>query len=425
MPQYKATARAVERLTRHSALPLALLLTACATATGPCPPGARYALECSPPQPAREPEQSAAISPPLAAVPNGSGNPASGLITSGFADARPVASFDEARARSGPVALNSDAPLRYVVKKGDTLWGIASRYLADPYQWPELWYVNGKIANPHLIYPGNVLELMVVNGRTQLVRDDAGDIERLGPRIRESDLETALPTIPIDIIRNFLRGPRLVDADTLDRAPYILAFTGEHLIGAMNNGVYVKNLKAGSATTLAVVHRGGVYRDPDTREILGYEAQPVGEADVRVFGDPAEVMLTQSFREILTGDRLLPLEAENYQAFFYPHVPPQAVGAKILSVYNGLSQIAQYQIVALNRGTNAGLEPGHVLSIKQASRKVEDPVTHHDVVLPEQEAGLLMVFKVTPKVSYGLVMSATRPVHVLDRAEKPDLKRAR
>ena len=369
------------------------------------------------------PETPAALSPPLAAAPSVADVGANDLITSGFSDARPVASVDEARARSGAVALNGDAPLRYVVKKGDTLWGIASRYLADPYQWPELWYVNGKIANPHLIYPGNVLELMVVNGRTQLVRGD--DLERLSPRIRESDLEAALPAIPIDIIRNFLRGPRLVDADTLDRAPYILAFTGEHLIGAMNNGVYVKNLKADSGTTLAVVHRGEAYRDPDTREILGYEAQPVGEADVRVFGDPAEVMLTQSFREILTGDRLLPLEAENYQAFFYPHVPPQAVGAKILSVYNGLSQIAQYQIVALNRGSKAGLEPGHVLSIKLASRTVEDPVTHRDVVLPEQEAGLLMVFKVTPKVSYGLVMSATRPVHVLDRAEKPDLKHAR
>jgi LysM repeat protein len=334
--------------------------------------------------------------------------------------ATPVRDVDEAMSASGGIGLKETAPLRYVVKKGDTLWGIANRYLADAYQWPELWYVNGKIANPHKIYPGDVLQLMVVNGRTQLVRGD--DLERLSPRIRESELEDALPAIPIDAIRNFLRGPRVVDADTLNKAPYILSFVDEHIIGAMNNPVFIKNLKRDDGAAFSVVHKGVVYKDPDTGEILGYEAIPSGEAEIRAFGTPSDAMLTKSFREILLGDRLLPLEAENFQAFFYPHAPKAAVGAKIISVFNGVSQISQFQIVTLNRGSSQGLEAGHVLTILQAPRKIVDPVTGRADTLPEQEAGLLMVFKVMPKVSYGLVMSATRPVHVLDHAEKPDLK---
>ena len=313
--------------------------------------------------------------------------------------------------------LRPDAPLRYVVKKGDTLWGISTRYLADAWQWPELWYVNGQLKNPHKIYPGDVLELYNVNGRTVLARSD--DLDRLSPQVRDSSLGDGLQAISINAIRHFLKGPRVVDLDTLNRAPYILGFADEHIIGGANMAVFVKNLPADSPTTFATARKGVTYKDPDTGELLGYEAIPSGEAEIKSFGTPADAVLTVSRQEILAGDRLLPLEADNFQANFYPHIPQNPVNGKIISVYQGVSEITQYQIVALNRGSKHGLEPGHVLRVKQAPRKVKDPVTGKPDVLPEIDSGLLMIFKVMPGLSYGLIMEANRSIHVLDRVEKP------
>ncbi len=330
---------------------------------------------------------------------------------------QPVQDLNEASA-GADYGLRSDAPLRYVVKKGDTLWGIANRYLADAWQWPELWYVNGKLANPHKIYPGDVLELYNVNGRTVLARGE--DLERLSPQIRESGLGDGLQAIPIDAIRNFLNGPRVVDIDQFNRAPYILDFADEHIIGGANMAVFIKNLPAdNTASNFSTVRRGVTYKDPDTGELLGYEAIPSGEAEIRTLGNPAEAMLTSSRHEILAGDRLLPPESENFQANFYPHAPKADIDGKIISVYQGVSQITQYQIVALNRGSKHGLEPGHVLRIKQAPRKVRDPVTGKSELLPEVESGLLMIFKAMPGLSYGLIMDANRSIRVLDRVVKP------
>ncbi len=331
---------------------------------------------------------------------------------------RPVENMDQAQAGAQGYGLRADAPLRYVVKKGDTLWGIANRYLADAWQWPELWYVNGQLKNPHKIYPGDVLELYNVKGRTVLARSE--DLERMSPQIRESLLGDGLPAIPIDAIRNFLKGPRVVDLDTLNRAPYILGFADEHIIGGANMAVFVKRLPPDSASTFSTARRGVVYKDPDTGELLGYEVIPSGEVEIKNFDNPAEGMLTVSRREILPGDVLLPPESENYQANFYPHVPAQPVDGKIISVYDGVSEITQYQIVALNRGSKHGLEPGHVLRVKQAPRSVRDPVTRKTEMLPAVDSGLLMVFKTMPGISYGLIMDANRSIHLLDRVEKPE-----
>ncbi|HEX4871198.1 MAG TPA: LysM domain-containing protein [Nevskiaceae bacterium] len=316
-----------------------------------------------------------------------------------------------------PVALQPSAPLEYVVKKGDTLWDIATAFLLDPYQWPEIWYVNDQVANPHLIYPGDRLRLETVNGRPRLSL--AGPLERLSPRARESALEGAVPVIPIDAIRDFLRGPRLVDADTLEAAPYLLDFVDPHLLGASGNPVYVRKLRRDQGASFSVVRKGEAYRDPDSGRLLGYEAVPVAETDIREYGEIASAVLTRSYREAKPGDLLLPQEAELFEANFYPHAPGQAVDGRIISVFDGVSQIGQYQIVALNRGRVHGLEPGHVLHIRQANRDTRDPQTGRRVSLPQVYAGQLMVFKVAPQLSYGLVMSAVREIHVLDAVGNP------
>lgn len=403
MTQYKAVAPTMPSFglpaaLRLCAIPMVLALAACAT---------------RPVQPPAAPVSEATFSPAPAPVASSDSLPM---------QATPVTSLDQTR-ETTPV-LRNDAPLRYVVKKGDTLWGIANRYLADAWQWPELWYVNGKLANPHKIYPGDVLELYNVKDRTVLARSsDVApdlDLERLSPQVRESELGDNLPAIPIDAIRNFLNGPRAVDLETLEAAPYLLSFAEENLLGAAQMPVYIKRLSESQGTVFATVRKGERYKDPDTGEVLGYEAIPSGEVEVKSFGNPAAGVMTKSTREVLVGDRMLPLEANHFNANFYPHAPAQPVNGRIISVFDGVSQIGQYYIVAMNRGSKHGLEPGHVLSVLQASRAVKDPVTGKTEYLPKQQAGLLMVFKTMPSISYGLVMTATRAIHVLDHVEKPN-----
>lgn len=314
-----------------------------------------------------------------------------------------------------PVALRDDAPLSYVVKRGDTLWGIASHFLLDPWQWPEIWYVNDQVRNPHHIFPGDVLKLVWADGNPRL------ETERLDPEIRETTLDSAIPAIPMEAIREFLRGPRLVSLEELQNAPYILAFASEHIIGGSGNKVYLRNLPSDTASGAgwAVVRKGDVYRDPDDGAIIGYEATPIGEAVVDQPGEVPSAVLSKTYREALPGDRLLPTEPEDISANIYPHAPGDAIGGRIIAVFDGVSQIGQYQIVALNRGSQHGLETGHVLNILQAGGLAKDPNGGKRVQLPDQLAGQLLVFKTTPRLSYGLVMRVTRPAHVLDKVETP------
>ncbi|MEK6806129.1 MAG: LysM domain-containing protein [Pseudomonadota bacterium] len=338
----------------------------------------------------------------------------------------------EAPAKPAPV-LNPTVPLRYTVKKGDTLWSIASKFLKDPWQWPELWYVNQNVKNPHRIFPGDTLELFFKDGRPVLAQSqDAAALKagktplgtlQLSPKVRDAGSTQEIPAIPIDVIRNFLTGPRLVTLDELEGAPYILDFIEEHIYGSHGQSAYVRGAALGGPIEYDVVRLGAAYRDPDDDALLGYEALPVGQAQLKAEGetegDPATVLITKSVREASQGDRLLP-SAEVFGAQFFPRAPAAAVGGRIISVYNGLSQIGQYQVVTLNRGTAHGLEPGHVLHVFQTGRVAQDRVLNAPAVLPDTHAGNLMVFKVTTRLSYALVMSSTRAIHVLDRVEKPE-----
>jgi LysM repeat protein len=317
-------------------------------------------------------------------------------------------------------AVREDAPLHYVVKKGDTLWDIAGRFLIEPWQWPEVWVVNRQVRNPHLIYPGDELTLITRDGRPRVELTGSG---RLSPRIRESDLGAAIPTIPIDAIRDFLLGPRLVTADEIARAPYVVDFVDPHILGAAGHGAYVKKLSGGHSLW-EMVRIGERYVDPDSKEVLGYEAIPVAQAEVLELAEPGMVQLTRSYRETRIGDYLVRPPAEGFNSDFYPRPPPRAVRGRILSVFDGVSQIGQYQIVALSRGARDGLEPGHLLDILQTGRKARDPHGPGSIKLPETFAGQLMVFKVEDKVSFALVMEAVREVHVLDVVANPGTRTA-
>jgi LysM repeat protein len=334
------------------------------------------------------------------------------------------------------VQVQENAPLRYVVKKGDTLWSIASKFLRDSWQWPEVWTVNEKVKNPHLIYPGDELYLYYVDGAPRVARAGEGEPEAgagvaalppgglgaMTPSVRESALDQAVYSIPLEAIRAFLRGPRMIDEDLLDDAPYVVDFETKKLYGGSNDIAYALEIEDKSITQYQIVRRGEEYRDPDDNDVIGFEVLPVADAEVRVFGDPSTIYLRRSDIEARAGDYLLPMETDPLSERFMPHPPAKQIDGKIISVYNGVSQIGQYQVVAINRGTEQGMEPGHVLSVMQSGRTAKDPYSFigYKVQLPDIHAGTVMVFKTAPRMSYALVMTATRPIHVLDKVEKPE-----
>jgi hypothetical protein len=206
----------------------------------------------------------------------------------------------------------------------------------------------------------------------------------------------------------------------MDNAPYVVASADERLISGAGDYVYARGVQDDDINDYSVFRGGKVYTDPDTNEILGYEAIYTGDATVVSQGDPAKVDLTYTNREVQIGDRLLETEDDDYDLYFIPRSPEQAMNGRIISVFDGVSQVGQYQIVVLNLGDRDGLETGHVLSVFQAGETIRDPVTKDpkDVVtLPDEHAGEAMVFKTYEKVSYAIVMKATKAIHLFDKVK--------
>jgi hypothetical protein len=319
---------------------------------------------------------------------------------------------------AGPVALNPAHPDRYTVVKGDTLWDISAKFLRDPWLWPDVWYVNPQIENPHLIYPGDEIVLTYRDGRPILSLNRKN---RLEPHIRATPLKDAIPTIPVDAIAQFLNRPYVMEKDALEQAPYIVHFLDDHILGGAGISFYARSIEQDQPVRYTIVRPGKPYKDPDTNEILGYEAAFIGDADLKRPGDPAKLLIISSEQEAIIGDRLIEAEDEEPLANFQPRAPERNVEGRIISVLNGVSQIGQYNVVVLNKGANDGLEPGHVLQILQGGEAVRDIVKGQGetFTLPLEEAGMLMVFRTFDRVSFALIMKATKPLHVLDWVRSP------
>lgn len=325
---------------------------------------------------------------------------------------------------AGQIPLNPRHPEQYVVKRGDTLWDISSMFLRDPWFWPEIWYANPQVANPHLIFPGDVLTLVYVDGkpRLQLERQAAAGTDRLSPRVREQGLEDAIPTIPLETIGAFLGRGSVLQRDEIESAPYVVAIRDERLMGATGNDLYVRGDVAGVNYGYNVVHVGEKLVDPDDGEVLGYEGIYVGSGTIRRGGDPATLTLADSSREALEGDRLFANDV-TYPATFTPRPPATPVEGSIIAVVDGVTQVGQYQVVIINRGTAHGLEVGNVLQVWRAGRSVPDRVksgfTSRNVRLPDEIAGVSMVFRTYDRVSYALIMEASSAIHVMDTVRNP------
>ncbi|MEQ1635566.1 MAG: LysM peptidoglycan-binding domain-containing protein [Methylococcales bacterium] len=329
-------------------------------------------------------------------------------------------------ATAAEIDLNPAHPNQYQVAEGDTLWNIASKFLKKPAQWPRLWQNNPNAKNPNFIYPGDVLVFSMVNGKPQIRvanrNRNAVRYEKLSPQIRETPLVEAIKLLPVNAIDQFLSSPKVVTEDELNVAPYVLSFANEHLITGAGDRIYVRAITEPPGLNYTVYRKGQAYADPESKEILGYEAEFIADTTLQKQGDPATLLINKANSEVRTGDRLMPNTASEVTLNYFPHPPEKPVNGSIISVLNGVSQIGQYNTVVLNKGTEEGLVVGHVLDIYQRGKLLADPYAEEKdtaVILPDEMAGSLMVYRVFKNVSYALVMQASQAIHILDKVQSP------
>lgn len=320
--------------------------------------------------------------------------------------------------------LKPNAPERYTVQKGDTLWGISEKFTDDAWQWPKIWYQNSQIENPHLIFPGDIIGLIRIDGKTRLTvinRGEASRTVKLQPSARIEPIESAIPAVPQDAIRGFLRHNQVTTAEELAKAPRIIAGREGRVMMGAKDKVYARgNLPEEIPASFGVFRRGVVYVDPLTRETLGLEAQEIGQAKVTANDDGILTLeLTSTNQQVAAGDVLLPTRDRKLVANYYPKAPDTSLSGQILAVSGGVSQIGQYDVVVLNRGERDGLSEGHVLQINQLGAVVYDRVAGERVRLPDEQAGHLMVFRTYEKMSYALIMRATQAIRVGDKVINP------
>jgi hypothetical protein len=317
------------------------------------------------------------------------------------------------------LALKDGHPTTYIVKKGDTLWDISGMFLESPWKWPEIWHINPQVANPHLIYPGDKLSLVYINGQPKLVVSRNKDI-KLTPQVRISDLDLAIPAIPLDAISPFLTDSRVVDGSLLNAAPYVLTGKSGHIVSGAGDELFARGKFAEGQEAYSIVRPGQAFVDPETEELLGYQAMSVATAKViDLDGDIANLALNQTSQEVRRSDRLLIDEERRINTTFYPSAPDDDVEGYLIAVEGGVSQIGSMDVVVINKGAREGLDVGHVMAIYRVGENVRDPVTGEIVKVPDSRAGLLMVFRTFEKVSYAIVLKASHALSVMDKVKTP------
>ena len=333
--------------------------------------------------------------------------------------------------------LAENAPDTYTVKRGDTLWHISGMFLKSAWRWPELWGMNlEQIHNPHLIYPGQLLVLEKIDGMARLKLGSTvggvGDTVKLSPSIRSESSETsAIGAIPMNLIAPFLTDAMIFDANQLLSAPRIVAAQEGHLMMGRGNLAYVSG-ELGNTRTWQIFRAPKALVDPDTKEVLGYEARYVGSAERKQDGEgrpgaatgglavPSTFTITSNKEDAEVGDRLAPSTVRDF-APFVPHPPANPLDGKVVSLYGDALSAGTNQIVSLNRGARDGLERGTVLALWHEGAVTHDKSVEHGALikLPDERIGMLFIFRVFDRMAYGLVLETTQPTLPGDRVTQP------
>lgn len=317
--------------------------------------------------------------------------------------------------------LVDNPPERHIVVNGDTLWGIAGKFLRQPWRWPELWGMNQEqISNPHRIYPGDVVILDLSQGQAQLKLGRAVTPARLQPQVYSEPVRSSIPSIPPHVIEPFIARPLIVEANQLDKAPRILAAEENRVLIGGGDLAFVKGLSEQEIEKWQIFRPGKPLKDPDNGQIIAHEAYFLGDAQLVQAGEPAVIRVIRAKEEITRGDRLQPMPP-NEIVTYAPHRPEATIAARIMSIYGGLGEAGAGSVISLNRGARDGLETGHVLALFRKRQAVENEEGGKRIqtALPEQRYALVFVFRVFERVAYALVMESSRSVIVGDAARNP------
>jgi hypothetical protein len=367
------------------------------------------------------------------------------------------------------VALRSDHPDEYVVVKGDTLWDISGRFLDKPWQWPAIWHVNPQIENPHLIYPGDVISLVYIDGVPQLnLRRGGADTVKLSPSVRVVDRGEAISAVPFESIRPFIKDLRVLSPSEFEGLPYIVANEDSRMTATYSDKTYARGLNARVGEEFVVARLTNIYdslgKPPEIRRVLpkehwrqvpnvwdrrqdtyntvnpwnrrpqnpvGYEMFEVSRVRVVQAGEISVMDIIRDRAEVQPGDFILPVSDQGYESTFFPRAMDRVPdGLRVLGTSGQRSGVGLYQIVSINGGSSQGIEPGHVFSAFRSGDVVDDRTGYRygsfsedaEVTLPDVFDGLVMVFRTFDDISYGMVMSGSRVVVEYDTLRHPDEK---
>ena len=337
-----------------------------------------------------------------------------------------------AHANNPAPTIKADAPNRYIVKKGDTLWDISGRYLDSPWRWKEIWATNNQIKNPNLIYPNDVLILCIIQGKT-LVGVDTGEgcagIEKqvtgnaIATTVAITSIANSIPAIPLSAIKQWLDKTIIVNPKDFKTTPYVLASKNRNLITASGDKIYAKGVPLMVGQTYGVYREGEMYIEPKTQRVIGLEVTQVatGLVTSATTEGVSSLQLTNSYgKEVREGDRVFVELNNNIAPVFYPKPAAVSRGGMILRVMDSISSAARGSVVAINLGSLQGAQPGDVLTVYQKGPLVRDTIDNDNPVrLPSEPSGMVMVFNSFADISYAYVLSSELPLDVGDQLLPP------
>ncbi|MBC3766613.1 LysM peptidoglycan-binding domain-containing protein [Neptunicella marina] len=329
-------------------------------------------------------------------------------------------------------SVKPDAPETYTVKKGDTLWDISSMYLDKPWQWPELWRNNTNIVNPHLIYPGDILTLVInQHGEAELALNRSPEVTKplikLSPQGKRVKKEAEpVPTLAWSVIEKFVTKDQVMSEDAFDALPVVLGDADAGIRFASGDLVITDKLPDIEGQ-YAIVRREGELIDLDGN-VLGIHARYVAKATLSIneSKDMTLVNVTDSQFEANRGDRLIPYQPTKHEKALGLVPANQQVG-HILTNLKQYQLMGKYDVVALDLGRD-DVVPGTVMGVytqgpainasKNPTYKGEtswlDSIFEFadEKQQPAIKVGELVVFNVFENSSYALI---TRSAKVIKR----------